>query len=67
MLAQLLLNDGVVSDGNALLVDLAIAALVDQLSHTLQIWVPKNQTKLLFVIHLVQDWVRHMLRLAKKI
>lgn len=41
-LAQLLLDDGVVSDGNALFVDLAIAALVDQLPHTLQIWVSKR-------------------------
>ena len=46
-LAQLLLNDCIVSDGNTLFVDLSMATLVDQLSHTLQIWVPKNQNKLL--------------------
>lgn len=43
ILAQLLLNDCIVSDGNTLFVDLSMATLVDQLSHTLQIWVPKNQ------------------------
>ena len=46
-LAQLLFNDRVVSDGNTLFVDLAMAALVDQLSHTLQIWVPKKKKQLL--------------------
>ena len=50
ILAQLLLNDWIVSDGNTLFVDFAMATLVDQLSHTLQIWVPKIQNKLLFVI-----------------
>lgn len=65
MLAQLLLNDCIVSDGNTLFVDLSMATLVDQLSHTLQIWVPKNQNKLLFVIHLAQHWVPRMLWLAK--
>ena len=50
ILAQLLLNDCVVSDGNTLFVDLAMATLVDQLSHTLQIWIPKIQNKLLFAI-----------------
>lgn len=40
-LAQLLLDDGVVCDGDTLFVDLAVATLVDQLSHTLQIWVSK--------------------------
>ena len=39
ILAQLLLDDGVVCDGYALFVDLAMATLVNQLSHTLQIWV----------------------------
>lgn len=47
ILAQLLLNDCIVSDGNTLFVDLSMATFVDQLSHTLQIWVPKNQNKLL--------------------
>lgn len=55
MLAQLLFNDGVVSYGNALLVDLAIATLVDQLPHTLQIWVPKKKNKLLPII---QKWCK---------
>lgn len=37
--AQLSLNDGVVADGHALLVDAAVAALVDQLLHGLQVGV----------------------------
>lgn len=67
-LAQLLLNDGVVSDGNALFVDLAIATLVDQLPHTLQIWVSKRikTNYQLYNRHVAQDWVLGMLWLAKK-
>lgn len=39
VLAKRLLNDGVVGQGNALLVDLAVAALVDQLLDALQVGV----------------------------
>jgi len=37
---EVLFNDGVVRDGNAALVYFAVSALVDQLSHGLQIGVP---------------------------
>lgn len=36
-LAESLLNDGVVGKGNALLLDLSISTLVDQLAHRLEI------------------------------
>lgn len=39
MLSQLLLNDRVVCDCNTLFVHFAVATLVHQLTHTLQIWV----------------------------
>lgn len=44
ILAQLLFNDGVVSNGNALFVHFTITTLVDQLTHTLQIWVSTNKS-----------------------
>ena len=37
VLAEGLLNDGVVGEGDALLVDLAVAALVDKLTDRLQV------------------------------
>ena len=37
MLAERFLNNGVVGQGDALLVDLAVAALVDELANRLQV------------------------------
>jgi hypothetical protein len=39
VLAKVLLNDGVVGEGNALLVDLSISTLVDELTDSLQVGV----------------------------
>ena len=52
VLAQRLLNDGVVRDGNSLLVHFGIAPLVNQLAHALQIRVSEKQMfKSLMRIH----------------
>ncbi len=37
--AEILLNDGVISERNALFLDLAISTLVDELADTLEVWV----------------------------
>lgn len=53
VLAEGLLNDGVVGQGNALLVDLAVAALVDQLLDALQVGVAVSDPGLDNLDHLL--------------
>lgn len=43
MFSQLLFNDGIICDGNTLFVHFTITTLVNQLTHTLQVWVPANK------------------------
>ena len=45
VLAERLLNDGVVGEGDALLVDLAVAALVDKFSDRLQVGLPGSDNE----------------------
>jgi hypothetical protein len=52
VLAEVLLNDGVVSEGNALTVDLAVAALVDELTDALEVGVPIGDPRLDDLDHL---------------
>lgn len=44
--AELLLNHGVGGKRNALLVDLSVSPLVDQLAHGLQVRLPANNEKI---------------------
>ena len=43
LFSQLLFNDGVICDGNTLFVHFAETTLVDQLTDTLQVWVPTKK------------------------
>lgn len=43
MFSQLLFNDGIICDGSTLFVHFTITTLVNQLTHTLQVWVPANK------------------------
>ena len=52
VLAQVLLDDGVVGEGNALLVDLAVSALVDELLDALQVGVTVRNPRLDDLDHL---------------
>jgi len=45
-LAKRLLDNIVVDEGNALLVDLAVASLIDQFTDGLQIWLAANEPQL---------------------
>ena len=45
VLAECLLDDRVVGEGDALLVDLAVAALVDQLADGLEVWLATARSK----------------------
>lgn len=51
LLAQRLLDDGVVGERDALLVDLAVPALVDELLHRLQVRVPEHHVGLHLLEH----------------
>jgi len=53
VLAEVLLNDGVVGEGNALLVDLSVAALVDELLDALQVGVAVGDPRLDDLDHLL--------------
>jgi hypothetical protein len=52
VLAEVLLNDGVVGEGNALAVDLAVAALVDELLDALEVGVAVSNPRLDDLDHL---------------
>ena len=52
VLAEVLLNDGVVGEGNALLVDLSVSALVDELLDALQVGVTVSDPRLDDLDHL---------------
>lgn len=52
VLAEVLLNDGVVSQGNALLVNLSVSALVDELLDALQVGITVGDPRLNDLDHL---------------
>lgn len=52
VLAEVLLNDGVVGQGNTLLVDLSVSTLVDELLHALQVGVTVGDPRLNNLDHL---------------